>query len=467
MIKIFNSKKFFILIISIFTFFFYIKNINYDNLWFDEILSFWISDPSINISETFIRHWSIEQLPPLYNLLLKYIHLFFGYDPNVGRYLSAIFGTLSIIIIPLILNNYEKREIFIIFFMLCFTNVFIYKFSQEMRPYSMFLFFSTINLFFAEKIINNQKEFTTKNLLLFSITNILLILTHVFGLILFFSLVAYYFFYFIKYKKIYLKILYLIFINLFIIFLLAITYFYNVKSFPAWIENINYKFFFNFYFSKFFGSRLVGILFLVALIYCFFLEKNKIVKNNFFIFLLIIILFSYILPILYGVFYKPILNERYIIFVIIPILILIVNILSKKTKKKLNYFFLLLLLIVSIGNSFTETNFNQFFKEREKHKPDYEKILNIINKSNYNSLSLNIENRPSQNAVFNYLNQISVKNNLKKINYIYNYKDSNNIWILCDNYCYNIDILSKNFIIKNEFFANKLHLVLIKKITNE
>ena len=61
-------------------------NINYESLWFDEILSFWVADPLITISESFERHKSIEQIPFLYNLTLKIIFKIFGYNENIGRH---------------------------------------------------------------------------------------------------------------------------------------------------------------------------------------------------------------------------------------------------------------------------------------------------------------------------------------------------------------------------------------------
>ena len=52
-------------------------NIGYDDLWFDEILSFWVADPNISIKESFQRHTSIEGVPFLYNFLLKFFFSIF------------------------------------------------------------------------------------------------------------------------------------------------------------------------------------------------------------------------------------------------------------------------------------------------------------------------------------------------------------------------------------------------------
>ena len=89
-------------------------NINYEDFWFDEILSFWIADPYISIGESLDRHHSIEQIPFFFNLLLKFIHGIFGYETHVGRYLSLFFSILSMISI-IYLSLIVKKNNFYIF----------------------------------------------------------------------------------------------------------------------------------------------------------------------------------------------------------------------------------------------------------------------------------------------------------------------------------------------------------------
>ena len=50
--KLFFSLLFFSLFFGIL---FRSYNLNYDNLWFDEIVSFWVSDPTISFKESFER----------------------------------------------------------------------------------------------------------------------------------------------------------------------------------------------------------------------------------------------------------------------------------------------------------------------------------------------------------------------------------------------------------------------------
>ena len=51
---------------------FRLYNINYENLWFDEIVTFWITDPFIEINENYKRNSAAGATPFLFNLLLKF-----------------------------------------------------------------------------------------------------------------------------------------------------------------------------------------------------------------------------------------------------------------------------------------------------------------------------------------------------------------------------------------------------------
>ena len=96
MLNLKTNKLVFIIIffISFLGIFIRAYNINYDNFWFDEILSFWVADPKISIIESWERHRSIEQVPFLYNLLLKALFEIFSYNVFIGRYLSLIFNII-------------------------------------------------------------------------------------------------------------------------------------------------------------------------------------------------------------------------------------------------------------------------------------------------------------------------------------------------------------------------------------
>ena len=143
MINNFNSKYFIIFAICFSLFFGVILrlyNLNYDNLWFDEIVSFWVSDPFISLSESHERHLAAEGAPFLFNYLLKLAHEAFGYKSYVGRYFTATFGILSIISVTYLSRLLKENNFFVLVAFLVSFNVFLIRYSQEARVYS-FLFF--------------------------------------------------------------------------------------------------------------------------------------------------------------------------------------------------------------------------------------------------------------------------------------------------------------------------------------
>ncbi len=84
-------------------------NINYENLWLDEIATFWITDPFIEINESYKRNNDTGATPFLFNFLLKLTHEIFGYKTHIARYFSATFGILSIISLAYLSNLLKKK----------------------------------------------------------------------------------------------------------------------------------------------------------------------------------------------------------------------------------------------------------------------------------------------------------------------------------------------------------------------
>ena len=100
-----------IITIGVFTIFY---QINFEDLWLDELNSFWVADPSLSYSETLTRHNKSDfHNPILFNLVLKYFFKVVGYNPDVARYLTLFFGSISLILIGLI--SYQEKKIIAIF----------------------------------------------------------------------------------------------------------------------------------------------------------------------------------------------------------------------------------------------------------------------------------------------------------------------------------------------------------------
>ena len=257
---------------------FRIYNLNYDYLWFDEIVTFWISDPNLLISESYARYKETESTPFLYYFLLKVCHQLFGYTPEVGRYFSAIFGILSILTLGYLAKQISNNKSFLLVIYLTSLNIFLISYSQEMRVYIFTFFLSTLNLIFFYKLINNTEKKNFLYLILFCFFQILNIYSFPFTLIIFLSIIAYTIYQYIFFKKRYYEInISIIVVSIFLIFFIP-YYFSASKLYVGWIVQPDIKFYTNFYFSKFFGSRLMGIVHLSLLIYLILKFK----KNNFY-----------------------------------------------------------------------------------------------------------------------------------------------------------------------------------------
>ena len=415
-------------------------NLNYESLWFDEIVSFWVSEPFISFSDSYARNSGAEGTPFLFNFLLKNLHEIFGYHTHLGRYFSALISILGIFSITYLSWTLKKNNSYILVLFLVSFNVFLIKYAQEARVYSLVFFLSAMTMIFLVKsFYSNQSQNTLLiNSFFYIFFQMLSIMAHPFTLIIFFSLITYYFLYFLKNKK------NLVFLNfsILIIFLLLLIYlpiyFSDRVQHPAsWVGNPELKFYTNFYFSSFFGSRILGLIHLLLLIILLFYYKNKFIKNlNLITFFIILILLTYFIPIIYGHLFKPVLFSRYIIFVLIPIIVLlsylIFEIKDNKIKRNLIFF----LVLITFANQFTEYNFKQFYEVRPKFKTDFLSPLEKINQSNYKNYYINREKddevflKSVNNYFYTYSKENKFNVNQIELRDLKNFK-SQNVWIIC------------------------------------
>ena len=89
--------------------------INFEGLWLDEMNSFYVADPNLTFQETLLRHNESDwHNPKLFNLILKNYFKLVGYDPSLARYLSLIFGSISLFIFGAISYQIKKDNSFLI-----------------------------------------------------------------------------------------------------------------------------------------------------------------------------------------------------------------------------------------------------------------------------------------------------------------------------------------------------------------
>jgi len=273
-----------------------------------------------------------------------------------------------------------------------------------------------------------------------------MLFSHAYSIILLISINSFILLSFLK-KKLFQKELLIIFLIFFLSSILFLFfYIINISHYPSWIQPLKNSFFTNYFFSTYFGSRMLGIIHLLILIFLiikFF--KKSYQKLDLKFFLILFLFFSYFIPIIYSYFFSPALIDRYIFFVIIPILYLISTLTISIEKIKLKFFFLILLLVANFLNHFTENTFKQFYTEIYPSKPEIKKTLLNIKNSEYNKYSIiKVENNP-YNINFVYENYF--RNYTKKINdnfYYIDYLDDLNLpdtfWLI-----YITDITNKKF----------------------
>ena len=478
----FNSKNKFItttissILIAGITFRLY--NLNIENFWIDEMVTFWVTDPLITINDTINRNIESD-LHFFFNLILKLYFSITSYEISFGRHLPAALSILSIFSI-LYLSTILKTKNYIFLLFLISFNIYLIKYAQELRSYSLIFFLTSLSLIFFFKI--TDKNYKKKNLttFFFIVSQVLIVLTHIYGLIIIFSFIIFDFITYYKFKE---KNIYLHISNLItgiISFLFLIIYLKNISHTVDWYPKIELKFFTNFYFSKFFGSRLLGLLHLILLIYLIVKSKIWLLKKyDQRLILILIIIFSYLVPISYSLIIKPILLDKYIIFVLVPVLVLTSNLICLIKNHLFRKIVIFLTILLTIGNLFTETTIKQFFSKRIIHKPDLKSTFIEINESNYKNYSFNLEKgnwtseKTLNDILKNYSEKYTKQINLK-LNYI-NYKNngemfknsnSNFLWLVC---LYDINgrscLVPKNFdnvqIIKEKNF-NSINLKLLK-----
>lgn len=452
-------------------------NINYDDLWYDEIISFWVSNPEHLLTESLKIHKDIEIAPFTFNLFLRFFYQIFGYEVDFARYLPSLFSVLTIFVAYKLAKLLDNNNSFLVVATLVSLNIFLINYAQEQRVYSILIFFSCLSLLFFFKLLKkNIKFFDT--FIFFSATLILVSL-HLFSLFIVFSYFVYLGLIFLKEKKIFFKLNIILGIILIVSLAFYIPYILsfsenlnsNLDVNYSWNKNPSLKFFSNFYFSNYFGSRIMGLVFLLTLFFLIYKNKSMFINLEKHMLILIIVFLSYFIPICFGYLFKPILLPRYISYTVVLIIILISSLLFKIKNTNLKIFTISFLILITIGNMFTEQAFKQFYKKRVLGKPAYTQAVRYINSSSTKNYSLKIEkmknNTATSNAIINYIQHLNKKHNTK-IKFIgYDKVSYQPVWILCP-----MDINKKTcplpnevkkFRVLKEVYFNSINLKLIQK----
>jgi hypothetical protein len=121
-----------------------------------------------------------------------------------------------------------------------------------------------------------------------------------------------------------------------------------------------------------------------------------------------------------------VLTDRYIIFVLIPILILISALIFEIDNKKLKIFLLISILIPTIINNYIEIQY------RKNTKPEFTKLLGNLEKHETKNLTFYAP-KVIDEIIENYILSLNVfkNNNFKILNIDNISSDINKLWVIC------------------------------------
>ena len=448
-------------------------NVNFNDFWSDEMVSFYLSNPNLEFLET-IKLIFASNLTVTFEILLKFFHKIFGYNFEYSRYLTLLLSIISIFYFYRLIKNNKSYYSAILGIILLSINIYHIRYSIELRSY-MLTFLLTIillNIIFYQGKIKEFRNFSSY--LLIFIISLSMLFSHAYSIIVIASINFYIFLLWVI-KKNFTKNNILLFLSTSISSLLFILiYINNMSHTPSWIPALKSSFFTNYYFSSFFGSRILGLLHLLILVYLITSQFNKILKRfDVELFFIIFLFLTYIIPISYSLIFKPILIDRYIFFVLIPILYLISSLTLDFKNVYKKYTFIFLLVVPSFFNHFTENTFKQFYTSIYPSKPEVRKSLEHIIKNNDLNYSFVLvkDNPININFVYkNYLKNYSEKinKNLTYFDYVSSSELPDNLWII-----YFTDITNQKFTkpielsdykIDSDKIFNHLELYQLKKV---
>ena len=432
-----ENRLIYFAIIILLAFFFNLYQINIENLWYDEIASFWVADPRLSFIETYSRILN-ENTPSAYYFVIKSFFSFFSYDPDLLRIINIPIYIISLGYFNLILTKISKNNLFIFFASLLFVfNSFLISYTQEGR---VFIFFCMMSLMLINQymLLNQSKKNTLyiklqylfMFLIIFTLLNTFIFSFLILGSIVFYEL-------FFKKNKTNYIILSFIFISIILFIMLNYQFLLNLVKFESAIKQPNINFYYNFYFSQFFGSKLMGLIFLIFFLLASF-NFIKIKKNNENIkILFIIFFFSYFVPIIYGFLFKPVLQDKYVIYLVPIIIVIISYTITHNLNLRAQNVIIIFLILLSFSNQILKnikSDVNKpMFKSAIKKTIVIDKFKPIY--VSYSDNKNNFVNAQMQNY-FKHLtivknNNLSIINKAPNSNFFLICYDSSNTYNFC------------------------------------
>lgn len=458
-----NKYKFLIVLILLVSLLIRLYNISFGSLWYDELHSASLADPEWPFIETLKWYQPdcnlFDGTPPLFNLLLRFFSLIFGYNDFTIRLLPVFIGVFSIYVIYKLGQVLFNKNVGILAAAITSVSPFHIQFSLELRSYGLFMLFSMLSFLFLYKFFEDKSN---KNLLYFTLSNIIVLYSHYFSFI-YFASVGLVFIYLLFEKKnysveLYKKLLFsgaLSFIA-YLPWLSTLIKYLKIEKF--WIEKPSSDFFVSI-FNFFLGQQLLVIYLVVALFLIFITSilhdkyEEKVKTNT--LMITFFILISLIIPYLKSIISIPVIQTRYLIFIFGFIIILISSSINfLKISRPGKVFVVLILILLYSSQIFIIKKI--YIRSEEQ---DWREMTAYIAKNNNNQSTVLCESELVNHFYFKLYSPETPFLTLNFENFIKNFisninKSKIEYWTLEGPYGKPIDQHTQNFFI-NHFKVQK------------
>jgi uncharacterized membrane protein len=192
------SERFLLFLIVILGIYLRISGIDKpDGLWLDEMMSYHHAKNSFPLGILRDLYYN-DFHAPLYYFVLHFWLILFGDNDLVIRFLSALFGVLSIPVAYFAGKELSNYKTGLLSAFIVSLNSFLIYYSQEVRFYSLLAFLGSLSVLFLLKVKNKPDS---KNYLGLAIVNACILYTWTMGFVFVFLEVSVFFIYLLMKKK--------------------------------------------------------------------------------------------------------------------------------------------------------------------------------------------------------------------------------------------------------------------------
>ena len=178
------KQNYYLTVIIFIASFLRLYHLDFQSMWMDEIYTMNISNPKLSFLELHQQNLLRDGFPDFYFLLLRFFYFIFGYSEFTARLVSSLAGIGGVYVIYLLGKEiFNKNVGLMAAFLLCFNDFHIY-YSQEARPYTLFLLTVVFSFYRLSIFIKN---INLKNAIWYGISCGLILNIHLFGIITLFS----------------------------------------------------------------------------------------------------------------------------------------------------------------------------------------------------------------------------------------------------------------------------------------